>query len=77
MNDVKQLIQMGFAAEQSRKAVKSANGNLSIAIEFLYNDIPSNTNDFEYQNDDIPYVGENQESDSSTILKNKLRWSKL
>ena len=68
-NEVKQLIEMGFSAEESKNAIKAAKGNVTIAIEFLYNGIP-NSNDYENQNDDIVYDGENLESDSSAVIKN-------
>ena len=68
-NEVKQLIEMGFSAEESKNAIKAAKGNVTIAIEFLYNGIP-NSNDYENQNDDIVYDGENLESDSSAAIKN-------
>ena len=39
---VKTLVEMGFPQEYSEAAIKAAKGNVSLAIEFLYNGIPSN-----------------------------------
>lgn len=36
------LVEMGFPKEYSETAIKAAQGNVSLAIEFLYNGIPEN-----------------------------------
>lgn len=39
---VNTLVEMGFPKEYSETAIKAAQGNISLAIEFLYNGIPEN-----------------------------------
>lgn len=41
-DQVKTLVEMGFPQEYSEAAIKAAKGNVSLAIEFLYNGIPQN-----------------------------------
>lgn len=41
-NEMKQLADMGFSNDLSSKAIAAANGDINLAIEFLYNGIPSN-----------------------------------
>lgn len=40
-SEIKQLTEMGFSQENSRNAIVAAKGNVSLAIEYLYNGIPS------------------------------------
>jgi len=60
---------MGFSEEEAKNAIKAAKGNIEIAIEFLYNGIP-NANDFDIPEDEMMDMGEGQENDPSTVLKN-------
>jgi UV excision repair protein RAD23 len=39
--EVKQLVEMGFGEELSKQAMTAAKGDIQLAIEFLYNGIPS------------------------------------
>jgi len=41
-SEIGQLKEMGFSEELSKQAIEAADGNVSLAIEFLYNGIPSN-----------------------------------
>lgn len=54
-NEVNTLIEMGFPKEYSESAIKAAKGNISIAIEFLYNGIP-----------EVP-INENEDNDDNAI----------
>ena len=40
-NELKQLLEMGFSNDQAIRALEAANGNISTAIEYLYNGIPN------------------------------------
>ena len=41
-NEVTDLVEMGFVKSEAEAAIKAARGNVTIAIEFLYNGIPDN-----------------------------------
>ena len=41
-NEINQMMEMGIGKEEAEKAIKAARGNLNVAIEFVYNGIPSN-----------------------------------
>ena len=41
-SEINQLVDMGFIKSESEAAIKLAKGNMTIAIEFLYNGIPDN-----------------------------------
>jgi UV excision repair protein RAD23 len=40
-NEIQTLKEMGFSQEMSKNAINAAKGNVNLAIEFLYNGIPS------------------------------------
>jgi UV excision repair protein RAD23 len=41
-NEINSLVEMGFPKDYSETAIKAARGNVTLAIEFLYNGIPEN-----------------------------------
>lgn len=41
-NEIKDLVEMGFPQDYADTAIRAARGNVSLAIEFLYNGIPEN-----------------------------------
>lgn len=64
---VKDLMDMGFPKTESESAIRTAKGNVSLAIEFLYNGIPEGIN--------IPEEGESGEGGQGStspqaVLKN-------
>lgn len=64
-NEVKQLLEMGFVKTEAEAAIKAAQGNLSMAIEFLYNGIPSNIPIEE----PVAHQGEEGEESTTNTLK--------
>lgn len=53
-NEVNTLVEMGFPKEYSETAIKAAKGNVTLAIEFLYNGIPDNLVNQQNQNSSEP-----------------------
>ena len=39
-SELTQLVEMGFSSDQASKALEAANGNISNAIDYLYNGLP-------------------------------------
>lgn len=56
--EVETLMEMGFPKEYAESAIKAAKGNVTIAIEFLYNGIPENISSNENASQ-----GQNQQSE--------------
>lgn len=42
-NEIQSLSEMGFSGEMAKNAIEAAKGNISLAIDYLYNGIPSSS----------------------------------
>jgi UV excision repair protein RAD23 len=67
-NQMTQLLEMGFEESHCLKAITAAKGSVQIAIEYLYNGIPSNISEVEPENIDI---GELEEMDDISYHENQ------
>lgn len=65
-NEVNTLVEMGFPKEYSESAIKAAKGNISIAIEFLYNGIPEVPLN---ENEDDDNAINNEPASESDVIK--------
>lgn len=43
-NEIQQLKEMGFGEDMAKSAIEAAKGNLNLAIDYLYNGIPTSVN---------------------------------
>jgi len=69
-NEVNTLVDMGFPKDYSETAIKAAQGNVNLAIEFLYNGIPenlpSNNNTTTTSNNTVPSTSNTGGSSSTS-----------
>ncbi len=69
-SEVNTLVEMGFPKEYALSAIKAAKGNVSIAIEFLYNGIPDvPIDDTEVNNGNQGQSGQVPQSESDVIKR--------
>jgi len=69
-SEVNTLVEMGFPKEYAQSAIKAAKGNVSIAIEFLYNGIPDvPIDDNEVNNGNQGHSGQVPQSESEVIKR--------
>ena len=70
-NQINTLVEMGFPKEYAEAALKAAKGNVTIAIEFLYNGIPDNlpSEDNNVNNNTTTTNTNNETSNTNTELE--------
>lgn len=70
-NEISTLVEMGFPKEYADAAIKAARGNVTVAIEFLYNGIPDVPLDEPVQsnNNSTGEQGENVTGGESEVIK--------
>lgn len=72
-NQVHQLKEMGFSEEQSKAALEASNGDIAMAIEFLYNGIPTSNNTDQQIFHDFMDVPEGEEDEPYELDPELLR----
>ena len=68
-SEVAQLVEMGFPKEYAESAIKAAKGNISVAIEYLYNGIPDVADLPEASNNDNNESQPHQGSEMDAVKK--------
>lgn len=66
-NEINALVEMGFPKDYSETAIKAAKGNVTLAIEFLYNGIPENLSQYDEISEPVSNQGSQGTEPTSSL----------